>query len=137
VGPNSAAIARLAGERVRVVGEVRSVRDAYQDAAVVVVPLLHGSGARLKIIEAFAHGRPVVSTPVGARGIAARAGEHLLLAVDAPSFAAAVVSAAEPSVAASLVARARRLVASTYDAAVVSTAAGDLLERVIAASPAT
>jgi glycosyltransferase involved in cell wall biosynthesis len=56
-------------------------------AKVVVVPLLSGSGTRLKIIEAWAAGAPVVSTPLGAEGLPARHGENILLAGDSASFA--------------------------------------------------
>jgi glycosyltransferase involved in cell wall biosynthesis len=55
-----------------------------------VAPLLAGSGTRLKIIEAWAAGRAVVSTPLGAEGLPARDGEHLLLAETAEAFTAAV-----------------------------------------------
>ena len=47
---------------------------------VAVVPLLAGSGTRLKILEAWAAGLPVVSTTIGAEGLPARDGEHLLIA---------------------------------------------------------
>jgi len=56
-----------------------------------VVPLLAGSGTRVKLIEAWAAGRAVVSTSVGAEGLPARHGENLLLADDAHSFAEAVL----------------------------------------------
>src|ERR1039457_6662685 len=61
-------------------------------AKVAIVPVLAGSGTRVKIIEAWAAGVPVVSTPMGAEGLPARAGEHLLLADDAPGFQDAVSS---------------------------------------------
>jgi glycosyltransferase involved in cell wall biosynthesis len=56
----------------------------------VVVPLLSGSGTRFKILEAWAAGRAVVSTRIGAEGLGARDGEHLLVADDAVGFADAV-----------------------------------------------
>ena len=59
-------------------------------ALVAVAPLLAASGTRFKILEAWAAGVPVVSTSMGAEGLAARDGEHLLLADDARGFAAAV-----------------------------------------------
>jgi glycosyltransferase involved in cell wall biosynthesis len=55
-----------------------------------VVPLLAGSGTRVKILEAWAAGRPVVSTSLGAEGLPVRDGEHLLLADNPEDFAAAV-----------------------------------------------
>jgi glycosyltransferase involved in cell wall biosynthesis len=59
-------------------------------AKVAVVPLLAGSGTRLKILEAWAAGVPVVSTFLGAEGLPVRAGEHLLLADGAADFVEAV-----------------------------------------------
>ncbi len=70
-----------------------AVADAVAELAqcrVAVVPLLAGSGTRLKILEAWAAGLPVVSTSIGAEGLGAVDGEHLLIADDAAAFAAAV-----------------------------------------------
>lgn len=58
-------------------------------ADLVVVPVRYGSGTRVKILEAFAHRIPVVSTPVGAEGIGGEAGVHLLVGEDAPALAEA------------------------------------------------
>ncbi|MGK7952760.1 MAG: glycosyltransferase family 4 protein [Xenococcaceae cyanobacterium] len=62
-----------------VTGKVPDVRPYLAAASVVVVPLLEGGGTRLKILEAFAAGRPVVSTSKGAEGIKAQDGKHLLI----------------------------------------------------------
>jgi glycosyltransferase involved in cell wall biosynthesis len=67
-------------------GLVPSVLPYYQRAHGVVVPVLQGSGTRLKIVEAMALGRPVISTPFGAEGLPIAPGEHYLAAEDAPSF---------------------------------------------------
>ena len=56
-----------------------------------IAPLLSGSGTRFKILEAWAAGRAVVSTTLGAEGLGARDGEHLLLADDPNDFADAVL----------------------------------------------
>jgi len=74
---------------VTVVGEVAEVGPELARADVVAVPIRFGSGTRLKILEAFAHGRPVVSTHLGAEGLGAIDGEHALLADDLDGFAAA------------------------------------------------
>ena len=58
--------------------------------AVAVVPLLAGSGTRVKILEAWAAGTPVVSTRIGAEGLPGRDGEHYLLA-DSPGDLLAAV----------------------------------------------
>ena len=65
---------------VTVTGLVPDMADELAQADIVVVPLRMGSGTRLKILEAFAHRVPVVSTTLGAEGIDAVDGEHLLLA---------------------------------------------------------
>jgi polysaccharide biosynthesis protein PslH len=69
-------------------GRVPSLRPFYARAHVVVVPVFAGSGTRLKIVEAMAHGRPVVSTELGAEGLPIAPGEHYLAAEDAAAFIA-------------------------------------------------
>ena len=69
------------------------VDDAVKELArcrLAVVPLLAASGTRLKILEAWAAGLPVVSTPLGAEGLPGRDGENLLLAEGGAAFARAV-----------------------------------------------
>jgi glycosyltransferase involved in cell wall biosynthesis len=61
----------------------------YACAALAVVPLRAGGGTRIKILEAFGYGRPVVSTTIGAEGLAVTHGENVLLADTASDFAAA------------------------------------------------
>jgi len=72
---------------VSIVGEVPDVRPEYHRHRVMVAPIRAGSGTRLKILEAFAAGIPVVSTTLGAEGIDAEHGTHLLLADDPIEFA--------------------------------------------------
>ena len=83
-------LTRLAGPRVVVTGTVPDVRPFLRRAAAVVVPLRSGSGTRLKILEAMAVGRPVVSTRLGAEGLDATDGEHLVVAEEPGEFAGAV-----------------------------------------------
>lgn len=68
---------------VEVLGEIPEVGPAYARADLVLVPLRAGSGTRLKILEAFAHRKAVVSTRIGVEGLEVRHGRELLLA-DAP-----------------------------------------------------
>ncbi len=65
-------------------------RAAYPGGALLVVPLAIASGVRIKILEAWARGVPVVATPAAARGLEAGDGRELLLARDAAEFAAAI-----------------------------------------------
>jgi len=76
--------------RVEVPGKVDDLRSRLSRAAVSIVPLRIGGGTRFKVLEAMAMARPVVSTSLGAEGIEAEPGRHLLLADDAATFAAAV-----------------------------------------------
>ncbi len=72
------------------IGEVESVVPYYGRSSCVVVPLLEGSGTRIKILEAMSLGNPVVSTRIGAEGIEAEHGREILLADKPEEFAAAV-----------------------------------------------
>lgn len=106
--------------RVRVTGAVPDVRPYLAEASVVAVPLTHGGGTRLKILEAFAAQRPVVSTPKGAEGLAALDGEHLLLR-EVDAFAGAILELlADPAAAASRTRRALALVEREYSWAVAA-----------------
>jgi len=101
---------------VRVTGEVDDVRPYLERAAVAVVPLLSGGGTRLKILEAMAAGRAVVSSSIGAEGLELRHGTDVLLA-DAPTdFAAACVSVLNDAETRGRLERSgRRLVEEKYD----------------------
>jgi glycosyltransferase involved in cell wall biosynthesis len=76
---------------IEVTGRVPSVVEHLHQSAVVIVPLRIGGGTRLKIYEAMAAGKAVVSTTVGAEGLDVHHGRDILLADDAGSFARAVV----------------------------------------------
>lgn len=83
-------VAREAG--VEVTGTVDDVRPYVDAASVYVVPLRIGGGTRLKIFEALAMGKAVVSTSVGAEGLPLVQGEHYLCADEPAGFVAAVVA---------------------------------------------
>lgn len=76
---------------VAVTGRVDDVRPYVRRARAVVVPLMVGGGTRIKIFEALAAGRPVVSTTIGAEGLPVTHGRDILIADSAPDFAEAVV----------------------------------------------
>jgi glycosyltransferase involved in cell wall biosynthesis len=94
VGKNPHAVAEIVDgdSRIELSGAVSDAIPELARAKVAIVPLRAGSGTRLKIIEAWAAGVPVVSTSLGAEGLAARDGEHLLLADGARGFEQAVSS---------------------------------------------
>jgi glycosyltransferase involved in cell wall biosynthesis len=68
---------------------------AFAPGAIVIVPLRTAIGLRMRILEAWARGLPVISTPEGAAGLGTEDGRELLLARDAPEFARAVARLAE------------------------------------------
>jgi glycosyltransferase involved in cell wall biosynthesis len=81
-----------AAAEVHVTGTVADVRPYVAEAAVYVVPLRIGGGTRLKIFEALAMGKAVVSTRVGAEGLPIVPGQHFLQADSPADFAQAVVT---------------------------------------------
>jgi glycosyltransferase involved in cell wall biosynthesis len=88
-GTNPAVLA-LDGPHATVVGRVETVAPELARARVYVAPLRIGSGIKGKIVEAMAHGIPVVTTSVGAEGLGIETGRHALVADDPDAFAAGV-----------------------------------------------
>lgn len=80
-------VLEMNGDRVHVTGRVDDVIPYYQKCPICVVPLRAGGGTRLKILEAMALGRPVVSTTIGCEGLNVVDGEHLLIADTPAAFA--------------------------------------------------
>jgi len=85
-------VQELAGSAVEVTGRVPSVVDHLREASVVVVPLRIGGGTRLKIYEAMAAGKAVVSTSVGAEGLDVHHGKDIMLADSPGNFAESVIT---------------------------------------------
>lgn len=75
--------------------DVPSLEPHYATCDAVIAPILFGSGTRIKILEAMAYGRPVVSTPMGAEGMGLIDGTHLLLGETMDRFADAILRLAE------------------------------------------
>jgi glycosyltransferase involved in cell wall biosynthesis len=75
---------------IHFIGEVDDTIPYYRKAQCSIVPLLHGSGTRLKILEAMSLGIPVISTAVGAEGIRYSNGENIIIAETANEFSAAI-----------------------------------------------
>jgi glycosyltransferase involved in cell wall biosynthesis len=88
----------------------------YEQASVSIVPLRAGGGTRLKILEAMALGRPVVSTSIGCEGLDVQHNLHLMIANDAEQFADYVTSLLlDAGLRERLATEARRLVEQRYD----------------------
>lgn len=119
-GPAVKALSQTAG--VRVVGNVPDIVPYLRDARALAVPLEAGGGTRLKILEAFAAGLPVVSTPIGCEGLAGVHGQELLIA-SRTEFATAVSSVlADAVLGEALATRARVLAREQYDWRVIGRA---------------
>ncbi len=102
-------------------GFVPDLSGLYAQAHAVLVPLRAGGGSRIKILEAFAQGVPVLSTSMGAEGLDVRAGVDLLLADDAGDFAGhALELMRDTPLRATLSGNAFQRVASTYSPAALA-----------------
>ncbi len=84
-------VEKWASESVEVTGRVPSVVEHLRQSAVVIVPLRIGGGTRLKIYEAMAAAKAVVSTTVGAEGLDVQHGRDIILADDARAFSQAAI----------------------------------------------
>jgi glycosyltransferase involved in cell wall biosynthesis len=82
---------KLKVPNVTVDGEVPDVWEYMQRFSIMVVPLFSGSGIRIKIVEAMAAGKAIITTAIGAEGINYENGQHLLIAKDANSFTDAII----------------------------------------------
>jgi O-antigen biosynthesis protein len=108
-------------EAIDLIGFVEDIRQPLAEYAVFVCPILSGSGVRVKLLEAFSAGIPVVSTRLGAEGLADKDGELCALADDAPGFARHVVNLLrDPQSAAAMAARARAEVVAKRDMRVMT-----------------
>lgn len=114
--PNSQVRALAALPGVEVTGWVADTRPYIADAAVYAVPLRMGGGTRLKVLEAMAMGKGIVSTTLGAQGIECMPGRDLIVADRAEDFAQAVVGLIrDPKRRQELGTNARKLVEEKYD----------------------
>jgi glycosyltransferase involved in cell wall biosynthesis len=96
--------------QITLTGEIEDAVAELAASQVAVVPLLAGSGTRVKILEAWAAGTPVVATSLGAEGLPGRDGEHLLIRDRPDDFAGAVSALLEsPGLREAIAERARAL----------------------------
>lgn len=133
VGRNPfARVERLASASVQVTGTVPSVIDYLRDATVVVVPLRIGGGTRLKIYEAMAMGKALVSTSIGAEGLSFQNGRDLMLADDASSFSDAILLLLRDGEVRRRFELAAAQLAAQFDWAVVTRQFVEVLEKISA-----
>jgi O-antigen biosynthesis protein len=121
------------GPAIEFLGFVEEIRPALEQMDVFVCPILHGSGVRVKLLEAFAAGIPVVSTSIGAEGLARVDGEFCRLADEPEAFARRVIEVFDdPAGAAGMARRARTEVEQNWDMAVLTRRLLDSFREVLA-----
>jgi glycosyltransferase involved in cell wall biosynthesis len=109
------------GPGVRRLGVVDDLAKLYEQVHVVVNPSLSGTGLHIKNVEAMGYGRPLVMTPMAARGIRAGAGNAYLLAPSARRFARAISSLLDDRARAERLADGAYRFVTAYDARVLAT----------------
>lgn len=114
-------------------GYVEDVRPSVEAADVFIVPLRSGGGMRVKILDVWLWGLPIVSTSIGAEGIEVRPGSNILLADDPLAFAGAVTRLlTEPLLNRYLRQTGRSWVESHYAWPIVYAQVNDIYSRLLA-----
>lgn len=118
--------------RIACTGYVDDVRPFVDRAAVFIAPLRSGSGTKIKILNAMSQGKPVVTTSVGAEGIAAQPDREIVIADDENEFAGKVLRLLQhPREAEEMGRRARRVVERLYDWQVVTAGMSEIYEQAV------
>ena len=126
-------VRRLAGPNVRVEADVPDVAPYLRDAGVVVVPVRSGSGTRVKILDAMAMGKAVVSTSKGAEGLEVTDGKDIFLRDDVQELAAAIVRLlGSAELRAEIGGNARRTVEARYDMRTIASKLDHELRALVA-----
>lgn len=113
-------------------GFVEDIQPLFASCALFVCPIRSGSGVRVKLLEAFASGIPVVSTYIGAEGLARKDGEFCALSDDPAGFAAKTVELLRDQEAAfEMAARARREVEANWDMEVITRRLVDRYQQLV------
>lgn len=129
---------QLAGPRIGLTGFVPDLRPHLASAAALVVPLRLGGGTRLKIVEAMAMGKAMVSTKLGAEGIEAVPGRDILIEDEPAAFANAVNRLlADPALAERIGKSARQLAEQRYSWSGAARALEAFYRRIIASPERT
>jgi glycosyltransferase involved in cell wall biosynthesis len=130
-------VTRLASDSVEVTGTVPSIIEHLREAAAVVVPLRIGGGTRLKIYEAMAMGKAVVSTTIGAEGLDVNHGRDILLEDSPEAFAGSLIRLLRDADQRHQVETAAARQASKFDWPVVTRQFEEVLVRVAGGAPAS
>ena len=117
---------------MEVEGFIADVRPAYERATLVIAPLVASAGTNIKILEAMAMGKAVVSTPAGVNGLDLAPGEDFFLAKDASEMAEAIENLLrDPAKRTRLEANARRRVERDFDWDVIAQAQAELYREML------
>jgi polysaccharide biosynthesis protein PslH len=132
VGANTHLLDRQAlteTDRIQVVGYLKDIRTAYQEAQVFVAPIQSGNGMRVKLLEALSMGMAVVASPLASSGFCTIDEEYLLLANNPDEFAAQTVRLLDdPLLCDRVGTNARRVIKAHYDWKVIETQFLELVE---------
>jgi glycosyltransferase involved in cell wall biosynthesis len=125
-------VQRLANHSIQVTGKVASVADYLSPATVVIVPLRIGGGTRLKIFEAMAMGKALVSTSIGAEGLDVTPNRDLFLADTPEIFASSILNLLRQPDLRHNCERNAAIVAARYDWSKIASAFAAVLQEAIA-----
>lgn len=129
----SAQLKRLKRPNVNVVGEVEDALDFMLSNGLMLVPLLSGGGMRVKIIEGMALGKTIISTTIGAEGIAYEKDKNIIIADTLDEFVAAIDRCInDKSYAANIGVNARKLVESEYSNRIICRNVKQFYQTIIA-----
>lgn len=118
---------------VSIVGEVPDAKAFIASKNIMIIPLMSGGGMRVKLIEALALEKPVVSTPLGAKGVAVANDKTIKLATKPKDFAEAILSlAADADNARRMAQEGRELIVAKYDTKKLAVQLHSFLTKLIA-----
>ena len=114
---------------VHVKGYVEDVRPFYRDCTIFVAPIISGNGMRVKLLEAFSMGMPVVASPLAVHGFCVKANEELIIASSQKEFSLKIVDLLRnKKQCIDLGFKARKLICESYDWSTISQQFLDLVE---------
>lgn len=112
---------RLERENVHILGYVENLDKIYDECDIMIVPLFMGSGQRVKIIEAYSKGMPVITTTIGVEGLVYANGENVLIADNKEEFLSAIDAIARNDNYLKLARGARRTYEDYYSEAIIES----------------
>ena len=116
--------------RVNIEGYVKDVRPFYRDCTIFVAPIVSGNGMRVKLLEAFSMGMPVVASPLAAHGFCVKDDKELIIARSQEEFSLKIVDLLKnKKQCINLGLKARKLICRFYDWSVISQQFLDLVEN--------